>query len=370
MKVNKKITAMIILFIILAGMTGLGAAALRSSNFQLKTFSTFEAADKIKDAQRGGGSVLLSSSEVNELMQLYLKKGISKGSLELKGANADIKDDSITLYIPCSIKRINLLITTGGKVDYKSGQVVSFEPDYFKLGSLPMPKGLVLKAVRKIGNPNISVSSNSIDINKKVIPFQVKAINLQGDNLYMYIDKFTPKGIFDNNAAILNNAKDELEKAAEKVTNAESKQKIENVIKDIDNAIQNPGNDTSNLIDKVNEELKDISSDTDGNIKKVQDEINITNDEKKRQELQKVNGELGTAAAALSSPASKQIIYMMQGTVSRLIANPSYNYKNDAATVKAVYGKLSAKDKQQFKSALLQHIDSSLIIDLRSAFGL
>lgn len=370
MKVKKKTIVLIIVLIIAAGMTGLWMAALSGSSFKLETFSTFEAADKIKDAQSYGGSVLLSSSDVNQLTQLYLKKGITKGSLEVKGINADIKNGSMTLYIPAAVKGVDLLITSEGRVDYKSGQEVSFVPDYFKVGSLPVPKFLIFSAIKKLNNANINVSSNSIEINKSIVPFDVKTINIQGNNLYMYIDKFIPNGLFDNNVTILKNAKDELQKAEEKAADAESKQRIENTIKDIDNAIQNPGGSTSELVDEVDEELKDRLNDNNSNIKDAEDEIKITNDEKKRQDLQKVNGELGSAAAAVSNPVSKQIIYMMQDTVSKLITNPSYNYRGNTAFVKTVYRKLPSDVKQQLKSALLQHVDSSLIVDLRNAFGL
>lgn len=369
MKSFRKTVAMTIVLLMMLVFVGIGIAAIYNSNYPLQAYTTLDAADKIKNAQKSGGVVILNSSEVNQLMQIYIKKGISKGKLNIKGVNAVVQNNSITFHAPLSYGSIKMLFDSKGTVGLQGDKII-YTPDYFSIGKLPIPKALVFGEISKLGNAKLSADKSSIKIDKSAIPFDIEEIGIKGSGLYIYVNKFVTKGLFEDKLTVLKNARNELEKLAESTEDAENKQKIQNVINSIDKAVKNPVNATAQLVDKVDEELKSIKNDTNNNIKNIQDQIKTADDNKKKQELTVVSGGLSAAAAQLNTAAQKQIIYMMQNTINKIIENPSYNYRRDGSQVKAMYDKLPAVDKKAFKAALLQNVDPSAVVDLRNAFGL
>lgn len=361
----------IILAVIVLVTVGIFAAAFSGRNMSLGTFPGIDAAEKIRNAQKQGAEVKLNSSELNGLLKVYLKNGINKGSLTVKGIQCSIQDNKISFKAPCSFNGIKMILQSKGSLNYDGDY--TYVPDYFRIGKLPIPKSMVFNMINKYKNGNIYISNNAIKINRRVIPLDVKNLSIKEDNIIINIQKYVTKGLFEDKASILNGIKKELtELQAKSVSDAE-KQKIQGVLNEISGA--SAGNVNSQFINKVSAELNDIAkaAESDDAKKKAEDikeKILSTDDSKKKQALSKVSGELQSAAASLTTSGQRQVVYMMQSTIRRMISNPSYSYGGDEGAVRAQYSKLSPEEKKALKAAIFSNVDTGTLADLRSAFGL
>lgn len=362
------IIAVVIVVLIIAGIF---AAAFSGSTMNLSTFSGIDAAEKIRNAQKQGGEVKLNSTELNGLMKVYFKNGINRGSLTIKGIECSIQDNKIAFKIPCTFHGIKLLLQSRGSLSFDDD--FTYVPDYFKIGRLTVPKSMVYNLINKYKNSNINISNNTIKISSKIIPFDVKSLSIEDDKVIIYVGKFVTNGLFEDKASLLNGIKKELKELQDKSASNAEKQKIEGVLNEISNA--SAGSINSQLIKKVTEELNDIAKDakTDDAKKKAEDikgKISNADDSKKKQSLSKVSGELQSAAASVNTSGQKEVIYMMQSTIGKMMANPSYSYGSDEAAVRAQYSKLSPEEKKALKAAIFSNVDGGTLVDLRSAFGL
>ena len=81
--------------------------------------------------------------------------------------------------------------------------------------------------------------------------------------------------------------------------------------------------------------------------------------------LRRASGQLGAAAGSAGSAGGRSIIGIAQGAVGKMIANPHYGYQRDLYAAKAIYDKLSDKEKQQLKRAVFSHVNTK---DLMKAY--
>lgn len=369
-KVSKtKVAAEIIIMIIVVLMITAGAALVGGS-YNVPIFSNLNAADKIRNAQKQGAEVKLSSGELNGLINISLKNKIKKGTLEVKGIETIIKGSKISFKVPCTFHGINLLLQSKGSISLDGDY--TYAPDYFKIGWLVLPKSTVYSIISRYKNPNIYISNSTIKISKEFVPFDVKNLSVKDDNLIMYVEKFTPKGLFEDKASILNGIKNELRDIQSKSSGEAEKQKVEGVLKEISNISAGASeNDIARITSELNSIAKNAKSDeAKKKAEDIKEQISNTNDAKKKQALSRVSGELQSAASSVNTSGQKQVIYMMQSTIGRMISNPSYSYGGDEGAVRAQYSKLSPEEKQALKAAVFSNVDTGTLVDLRSAFGL
>lgn len=365
-----KITAITIMIMIIVLLMIIAGAALAGGNYNVSAFSNLDAADKIRNAQKQGAEVKLSSAELNGIINTYLKNKVKKGTLEVKGIEAMVTGSKISFRIPCTFHGINLLLQSKGSISLDGDY--TYAPDYFKIGWLAVPKSAVYYAINRYKNPIIYVSNSTIKISKKFVPFDVKNLSVKDDNIIMYVEKFTSKGLFEDRASILNGIKNELKDIQSKSSGETEKKKVEGVLKEISDISAGA---SEKDIARITEELNSIAENAknDEAKKKAEDikgQISNTNDAKKRQALSKVSGELQSAASSVTTSGQKQVINMMQSTIGRMISNPSYSYGGDEGAVKAQYSKLSPEEKKALKAAIFSNVDAGTLVDLRSAFGL
>ena len=86
--------------------------------------------------------------------------------------------------------------------------------------------------------------------------------------------------------------------------------------------------------------------------------------------LANVKNDLSGAYSQVQTSGEKQMLSIMQSTMSKMASNPSYNSGSDQASVKAIYSTLDAQSKIRFKSALATNVNSNNISVLRQVFGL
>ena len=83
-----------------------------------------------------------------------------------------------------------------------------------------------------------------------------------------------------------------------------------------------------------------------------------------------MKNDLSGAYSQVQTSGEKQMLSIMQSTMSKMASNPSYNSGSDQTSVKAIYSTLDAQSKIRFKSALATNVNSNNISVLRQVFGL
>ncbi len=74
--------------------------------------------------------------------------------------------------------------------------------------------------------------------------------------------------------------------------------------------------------------------------------------------------------AEMTTAGQRQIISMIQASVAQTIADPSHDFLPAAAQVKKLYGKLTNDERTALKISILTNIDASLIVELRTTYGI
>lgn len=90
----------------------------------------------------------------------------------------------------------------------------------------------------------------------------------------------------------------------------------------------------------------------------------------KRLALIKIHGGLKNAYSQVESPKEKQMLSIMLSTVSKLEANPSYDFKVNQAFIKSIYSKLDSDSQSDIKFAIFCNVDGDSISLLKKSFGL
>ena len=86
--------------------------------------------------------------------------------------------------------------------------------------------------------------------------------------------------------------------------------------------------------------------------------------------LIKTRSELKNAYSDVVTSKEQKLIKEISSTLSKMIANPTYNSALDKASIKSIYRTLDATSKDRVKSALFWNIDGDSIDQLRHIFGL
>lgn len=373
--------------------------ALNNGNYKTTYKESFEATKKIREAEKDGGVVEFNLEDINELAGTYFKNGRKKGDITIHGMNIEIHKNQINVKVPTQYKNTKILLSTSGKLSYENNSIV-YQPEGFKIGSLSLPRNLVLKKMSKISNEDIKIQNDKIYVKKSIMPFNFSNIKVENEKIIVNIEKFVPSGLFkavkDPNAS-LKNLEEDLIKLSNITTDEQEKQKINKAIEDV-KKVAKDNNESTKTLDKVKNQLIDIAEKVgDEQTKKeivaikekvenVKNEVenttqasnnvqnNNTNNNSaqasRQQALSKVYSQLSAAAGSLSSAEERAVIERMLSTISMMQSNPSYNYGGDEGAVRAIYSKLNTEQRNRVKSAIYSNVDSKTIAELRDAFGI
>ena len=343
---------------------------------------------------RSGGKLELTQKNVDELSSLYFAKPIRKGNVTITGANIEIKNNELLIKAPITYKKINLLLTTKGKLNFSNGRI-TYEGDNFKIGKLTLPKKLVMSQILKLNNKSISVQDNVIKINPSVFPFEITSLKIYDNKVFGIVATPSLKKSFDE---IMKMSSKEIDKqlAAVKLKiksatlnmNASEKakaQEIQNIIEAASGkSVVEKKEIISNAINSLNEV---ISKTTDNDKKKELEKIKVEAEKAqkialekgkiaqqqnntKRIALTRAQSDLGGAYSQVDTSKEKQVISIMQSTMSKMAANSSYNSSSDQSSVRSIFSTMDSNSKNKVKYALAANVDGSNLQLLRQIFGL
>ena len=388
---NKLIWALVIL---LGVVVVFAYIALNNGGVVLKKTDSTAVTHKLKDIQSKGGEFELTQKDIDEITSLYFTKPKSKGDITMQGVNVEMLNDELLIQAPISYKKLNLLFSSKGKVNFSNGEI-AYVAENFKVGKLTIPKNFVISQISKLNNENFYVEDNLIKINPTVFPFKINNFKIIDNKILGIAEKLDIKMLFENlDVKSVEEIDKELETVDQKIQSAtiimneEEKEKIKEiqntietvkgksieekrkVIKDtinkIDEAIdKTEDSEKKKELEKIKSEVQKAEQFTVEKEKKSQDQEEI-----KRTALKKVQGELSGAYAQVETSKEQQIISIMLSTVGKMVANPSYDSSSDQATVKSIYSTLDSNGKKRVKGALFSNVGGDTIGELRQAFGM
>jgi|GEM_PF-5931583 len=267
---------------------------------------------ELKSKVINGGEVYVNSQKLNGAIK-YLNVGEkSFNGASIKGIWMDISKDGLIVIIPVKYKSLEAYVYADNKI-YVEGDKIILEPKSIKIGKLPIPVSLVLGKIPKL-DENIRINGNRVEIDKKIVPFDVEKLEIKDGALVLSFKKKVLE-LFEKKDVVL--------------------EKKDIVVK----------NKT------VTKTVKRFS-------KEVEDSLRSVN-----QSLNRVYGNLKT-------PEEKAIISTIQSTLNNLLKDPDYPYKKYAESVKAKYKKLPDESKSRIKSALFSNLDLGEVMKLVSVFGM
>lgn len=261
-----------------------------------KEYSTSESfgtlVDLLLKASSGEETIIIDEEKINSLGASYFNQGIKKGNLTISGLKINIKDNNIKLLIPVKYKFLPLVLSTEGKLQIKEGNIV-FYPDYFKAGSISIPKSKVFSFIKDSFGSKIEIKDNSLILNKKLYSSKIQILEIKDGNLIAKVNDDTKKIV----------------SKADKAINAiEAKEKEELQINSNKNTSSGAKNSSS------------------------------------------------SSSKGLTSKES-QMISIMNSTIATLDSNPSYNYWTNVNRVMGIYESLSSEEKANFKSKVYSYVD-------------
>lgn len=88
-----------------------------------------------------------------------------------------------------------------------------------------------------------------------------------------------------------------------------------------------------------------------------------------KEKLTSIKSNIGQAKKELTGN-QKTIIEKIEGSITNILNNSSYDFKSDANEVKALYKKLSAKEAENFQNVVTKYVRISELYYLKDKFGL
>ena len=385
---NKLIWA---IFILLGALAVFTYILLYNGGVALKKTNSTKVIQKFKDIQLKGGRFELTQKDINELSSIYFAKSKNIGDITLIGVNIELLNGEILIKAPIIYKKLNLLLSSTGKLNFSNGEFVYIADD-FKIGKLTVPKNLVISQISKSKNKILYVKDNSIKINPSIFPFTIDNFKIVDNKIQGTAEKLDIKMLLENDD------KSSMEKIDKQIATLEQKIQSVNVlmneadkqkIKELQNTIDGVKGKSieekkkvlSNVINKLDKVINDSrESEKKKELEKLKAEAEKTTQEKEKKSqeqrairqiaLIKAKNELSNVYSQVVTSKEQKLISMMRSTLSKMISNPSYNSTSDKASIMSIYETLNFISKDRVKSALFWNIDGDTIGQLRQAFGL
>lgn len=291
--------------------------------------------ESIRKTQIKGGKLEITADEINGIISDIFKKPVTKKGITINGAYLDIKGSDIALYIPIKYKSFNLVPSIKGNMENKNDKLI-YNITSVKLGKLCLPKSLVMDKLKKYSNEDVLIAKDRIEINKYILPFDVKNIYVKDGKITADIRGINtaesqPSNTTDSNASTKGNQNN----ISVSQTNPTSSKQQTNTIKD-----------TSST----------ASSST-------------TSKSSNAKVLKEISGQLNGVLSSVQTSKEKQIILTIQSVINKVAGNPNYPYQAEVNWVKANYKKLPPSEQARVKSAIISNVDITKVLRLVYIFG-
>jgi len=252
---------------------------------------------------------------------------IKKGDITIDTMYVKINETDITVYAHAKYKNIPLLISSRDVITYNDKYII-VNPLNFKVGLLPLPKGLIMDGLKKLNIRDIEINDKSMEIEKSRLAINVKTIEVNNNKIIMTLPKLNIMG------------------SVEKVIEEESK-------------IYSPP--VSNNGDK---NISNNSSTTKTNKPSGSNPKKVTVASNRKAILKRASGQLSAAAGSVSSSSSRRIIGYAKSAINKMISNPNYQYQGDLMSAKVLYDKLSSVEQEKIKAAIFSHVDTKALLNV------
>lgn len=293
--------------------------------------------DKIKNAQIKGDTLELKAEDLNAVAKNMVDKGINKAGISVKKVYTEIKDDKIFLYAQTEYKNTEVLLSSSGKLSYENNRVI-FTPEGFKVGNLPLPKGLVMDRIKDYSPDNIIVSTDRIEVPKEFFPFDIETLDIEDDKIKARIKKITISEIFSPISI-----------------------SVEEDQKSYTKNGQNSG--------QTNKSTPAPSNSTGVNNKSTDNKpVTQMTVEKKRALLKNISGQLGSSLGDVKTSKEKQVISATISAINQMAQNTSGGIVTGG--VQSLYEKLTSEEKARVKAAIFKNVDMRTAAELARLFGM
>ena len=341
MSVKKKIIIITIaIFIVAFGI--LAALILWQPKISVAGNGSFEIVDKLRELQKNGGTAELNEGDINDVIKMLYKGNKSYKDFLIKGVYANINQGNMTLYIPVKYKKINLVVSSKGKLNYVSNKFV-YEPEYFKVGKLTVPRSMTYKAIggplKKYG----SIEGKKIIFNEKKLPLILESLSMKGNKVIVSAPK--PSAISTNTSVKPSSGN-------QPATTVATTGKPASGSSGTTTGGDNSGSGDSNPTGGDNTGTSPAPTPPD----------------EKAENLKVLISQLDTAIRKVYMADEKQILSTIQGVARKLLQDPNYYFKNEEAAVKASYNKLSKDRQKNLKGVILSTVDIDNLYELKAMF--
>lgn len=321
MKLRKKIiiSASVILVIFLGIMCSL---IFSKSSYNLTAKPSIQVFDSVMDAKYSGNTLKLYEDDINSILSMIFKGGITKGDITVYGAEAKIKSSNIYIYSPISFKGIKVLLSASGSLLEDSDQII-FKPFYIKVGRIKLPAHFILSRFKgsKIGF--FELSRDSIILNKSSLSLRINGLQVIDDHMNL---NFQKEELASNEKPSVNApASDDKHADAAKATEIKPK------------TISNPQVKAAPIGQKA---------------------------------LKKLSSQLSSALSLTMGDKEKSILSRIKSSVDKKIVNSSYNISGDVSSVKSSYIALTLEERNHIKGAILATVNMENAMELREIFGI
>lgn len=355
--------AVIVLIIVI-----LGVMLKWNSGYTESVSGSTNAYNKFKDVLISGGTVSLSSDDINSLVANSFEAQTHRG-VTIKTIYVNMSQDKLDIKIPVAYKGQNFLVSSSGKAALKDG-CIAYLPDSFKVGAIPLPKNFVLNKLKAMYSSKFTIEADGIYINKSALPVTVNSVEVKDSNLKIGVEKLK----LNLNNSRLSQIKNKLENVVGNL-NESDKSKVENIIKYIDN-----NQSSQNALQNLKSKLGSVSN---NEVKKIADEINVVQSNNFQNQNQnqnqnkgqnkgtksvdsalagRVSSQLAAAAGDVSDGSARAVINSIQSQVD--------SGSISSGSVMAQYKALNSYQRFQVQAAIFKHVNISDAEELRREYGI
>lgn len=341
----------IFLAIIILGIIVFGVMLKWNSGYTQSVSGSTDVYDKFKDAVISGGTVSLSSDDINSIISKSFESQTHKG-VTIKNIYVNMDQNKLDIKIPVAVKGQNFLVSSRGSVALKDG-CAAYLPDSFKIGAIPLSKSFVLSKLKAMYSSKFTIETDGIYINKSAVPLTINSIEIKDGKLNVGVEKLK-LGSREASKMV-----DQLSNAMKNL-NPSDKAKVEAAIKSLEN---NPSllNDIKNQLNSVSSnEVKQIINNPNGGnnnnssssgVKKLDADL-----------AARLSKELSVVATKTSDAAEKELINNMKSQVD--------SGTIDSSSIKASFKSLNKTQQVQVYTLLLINTNEQDANEIRNIFNL
>lgn len=317
MKLRTKIiiSALVILIIFLGIISGL---IFSRSGYKLTARPSVRVFDLVMDAKYKGKDLELTEDDINSILSMIFKDGITEGDITVYGAEVKLKSSVIYIYSPISFKGVKALLSASGSIA-EDGDRVYFKPSYINVGRIKLPAHFILSKLEGSKISFFQIRGDSIVIDKSSLPLSINSIQAADNHMILIFNKEDP---------------------------ASDEKPIENTAGKTADANKNTGAKSKAAVSKP--KAAPVG----------------------QKALMKLSSQLSSAISRVNGDKEKSILSRVKSSVDKKIADPAYNISKGVTSVKSSYISLTLDQRNHIKGAILSSVNMGNAMELREIFGI